>query len=208
MNIYSIKKRQAARREKSPKSNENKTGKKDRTRTPNDPLTSQEASTLLRAIDNIPDYTLILLGLYTGMRISEIASVEEISINEGEKRLHIWDEKKDRYRDVYVPDEVISVLKRHINAMVRGKDPRLFPYSTKTIERRIQFWTEKALGKKKSWHAIRHTYVSLSRELAIPMEIVIQNTGDTASTILKYYSKPSPQFIRKVIEERKLFEVK
>ena len=74
-----------------------------RNRTPNDPLTSEEAHVILRTIDNIPDYTLVLTGLYTGMRISEIASLEEISVNEPEGRIHIWDEKKDRYRDVYPP---------------------------------------------------------------------------------------------------------
>ena len=40
------------------------------------------------------------------------------------------------------------------------------------------------------------------------MEVVIANTGDTPATILKYYSKPSPEFVRRIIEERKLFEVK
>ena len=205
MNIYSVRQKRKSKKNESPKMNENKTP---RNRTPNDPLTSQEASKLLRAIDNIPDYTLILLGLYTGMRISEISSLEEISINEKEQRLRIWDEKKDRYREVYVPQEVISSLKRHINAMSRGKDPRLFPYSHKTIERKIQAWAEGALGKRKSWHAIRHTYISLSREFGISMETVMQNTGDAAATILKYYSKPSPEFIRKEIEEKKLYEVK
>ena len=205
VNIYTVRQKGKTKRIESPKMNVNKTP---RNRTPNDPLTLEEANLLLRSIDNVPDHALILTGLYTGMRISEISSLEEISINEGEGRIHIWDEKKDRYRDVYVPGEVISVLKRHINAMTRGKDPRLFPYSHKTIERKIQIWTEKALGKKKSWHAIRHTYISLSRELGIPMEIVMQNTGDAAATILKYYSKPSPEFIRRTVSERKIFEVR
>ena len=205
MNIYSVRQKQKSKKNESPKMNVNKTP---RNRTPNDPLTLKESNVLLKSIDNVPDHALILTGLYTGMRISEIASLEEISINEPEGRIHIWDEKKDRYREVYVPGEVISVLKRHINAMTRGKDPRLFPYSHKTIERKIQIWTEKALGKKKSWHAIRHTYISLSRELGIPMEIVMQNTGDAAATILKYYSKPSPEFIRRTVSERKIFEVR
>jgi integrase len=205
VNIYTVRQKGKTKRIESPKMNVNKTP---RNRTPNDPLTLEEANLLLRSIDNVPDHALILTGLYTGMRISEISSLEEISVNEGEGRIHIWDEKKDRYRDVYVPGEVISVLKRHINAMTRGKDPRLFPYSHKTIERKIQIWTEKALGKKKSWHAIRHTYISLSREIGIPMEIVMQNTGDAAATILKYYSKPSPEFIRRTVSERKIFEVR
>ena len=208
MNIYTVNKTKKNKKKKSLKKIENKTDKKERTRTPNDPLTSEEANELLKRIDNIPDYTLIFVGLYTGMRISEIASLEEISINDQEQRIHIWDEKKDRYRDVYVPQEVLSAIKRHINSMTRGKDPRIFPFSHKTIERKIQGWTYRILGKKKSWHAIRHTYISLSRELGIPMEIVIQNTGDAAATILKYYSKPSPVFIRKVVDEKKLFEVR
>lgn len=208
MNIYTVNKMKKKKKTKSLKKIENKTDKKERTRTPNDPLTSEEANELLKRIDNIPDYTLVFVGLYTGMRISEIASLEEISINDQEQRIHIWDEKKDRYRDVYVPQEVLSAIKRHINSMTRGKDPRIFPFSHKTIERKIQGWTYRILGKKKSWHAIRHTYISLSRELGIPMEIVIQNTGDAAATILKYYSKPSPVFIRKVVDEKKLFEVR
>ena len=116
MNIYTVNKMKKKKEKKSPKMNENKTP---RNRTPNDPLTPEEVHILLKAIDNIPDYTLILTGLYTGMRISEISSLEEISINEGEGRIHIWDEKKDKYRDVYIPGEVISVLKRHINALDR-----------------------------------------------------------------------------------------
>lgn len=208
MNIYTVNKMKKKKKTKSLKKIENKTDKKERTRTPNDPLTSEEANELLKRIDNIPDYTLVFVGLYTGMRISEIASLEEISINDQEQRIHIWDEKKDRYRDVYVPQEVLSAIKRHINSMTRGKDPRIFPFSHKTIERKIQGWTYRILGKTKSWHAVRHTYISLSRELGIPMEIVIQNTGDAAATILKYYSKPSPVFIRKVVDEKKLFEVR
>ena len=204
MNIYSVRQKRKSRKNKSPKMNENKTP---RNRTSNDPLTSEEANLLLKSIDNTPDYALVLTGLYTGMRISEISSLEEISIVEKEKRIHIWDEKKDQYRDIYIPGDALSALKRHISGMTRGKDPRLFPYSHKTIERKIQAWTERALGKRKSWHAIRHTYISLSREFGISMETVMQNTGDAAATILKYYSKPSPEFIRKEIEEKKLFEV-
>jgi len=208
LNIYTPIRRKKPESRKSPKMKQNKTDIKERKRTPNDPLTSQEANLLLRTITDFSDYALILLGLYTGMRISEIAALEEISINEQEQKIRIWDEKKDRYRDVFIPTEVLGVLRRFINTLTRGKDPRLFPFSHKTIERKIQSWTEKVLGKRKSWHAIRHTYISLSRELGIPMEIVIQNTGDTAATILKYYSKPSPEFIRKTIQEKQMFEVK
>ena len=208
MNIYSVKGKRKSKNDKSLNSGKLKTDIKERKRHNNDPLTREEIEKLLNGIDNITDHTLLFIGFYTGMRVSEIVSMEEISLNEQEGRIHIWDEKKNKYRDIYVPKDVFSVTRRYINSLKERKDPRIFPFTEKTAERKIQYWTKKILGKTKSWHAVRHTYISLSRELELPMEIVISNTGDTPATILKYYSKPSPQFIRRVIEERKLFEVK
>jgi integrase len=207
MNIYTVRRMKNKKKDKSLKTHENKTGKT-RKRYSNDPLKKDEVESLLNGIDNIQDHAFFVLGFYSGMRISEIISIEDISLNEGEGRIHIWDEKKNTYRDVYVPGIVFSVLKRYINSMKNRKDPRLFPFSKKTAERKIESWTTKILGKTKSWHSVRHTYISLSRELELPMEVVIANTGDTPATILKYYSKPSPEFVRRIIEERKLFEVK
>jgi integrase len=178
-----------------------------RKRNPNDPLTKEEAELLIRSIDVLQDRTLIFLGLNTGMRVSEIAGVEEISIDFQEGRIKIWDEKKDVYRNVYVNQDVLSSLRLYLNAREK-KGPRLFPFTTKTIQNRIQKWTSSVLGKKKSWHALRHTYVSLSREMDIPMEIVVQNTGDTPATIMAVYSRASPNFIRKTINEKKIYEVK
>ncbi len=207
MNIYTVRKMKTNKKDESPKKDANKT-EKTRRRFSNDPLTRDEVEKLLNAVDNVQDHTFLTLGFYSGMRISEIIALEEISLDEKEGKIRIWDEKKNKYRDVYVPAVVFSVLKRYLNTLEKRKDPRLFPFSKKTAERKIEAWTTKVLGKTKSWHAVRHTYISLSRELELPMEIVISNTGDAPATILKYYSKPSSEYIRKVIEERKLFEVK
>ena len=207
MNIYTVNRMKRKKNKKSLKTHENKTGKT-RVRHSNDPLKKDEVEALLNGIDNIQDHTFLVLGFYSGMRISEIISIEEISLNEPEGRIHIWDEKKNIYRDVYVPPIVFSILRRYINSLTSRKDPRLFPFSKKTAERKIEYWTQKILGKTKSWHSVRHTYISLSRELELPMEIVMSNTGDTAATILKYYSRPSPEYMRKSVEDHPLFEVK
>lgn len=207
MNIYTVNKRKGKKKGKSPKLHVNKTGLT-RVRFSNDPLTRGEVEKLLAYVDNIQDHAFLVLGFYSGMRISEIIAIEEISLNESEGRIHIWDEKKDKYRDVYVPSLVFSVLKRYISTLKNRKDPRLFPFSKKTAERKIQSWTTRALNKPKSWHAVRHTYISLSRELGLPMEVIIANTGDTPATILTYYSKLSPEFLRGAIEKWQLFDVK
>ena len=116
MNIYSVKGKRKSKNDKSLNSEKLKTDIKERKRHNNDPLTREEIEKLLNGIDNITDHTLLFIGFYTGMRVSEIVSMEEISLNEQEGRIHIWDEKKNKYRDIYVPKDVFSVTRRYINS--------------------------------------------------------------------------------------------
>ena len=53
VNIYTVRQKGKTKRIESPKMNVNKTP---RNRTPNDPLTLEEANLLLRSIDNVPDH--------------------------------------------------------------------------------------------------------------------------------------------------------
>ncbi len=193
---------------KSPKSKTNKTATP-RERTSNDPLTSEEVSRLIQGTDNLPDMTLFVLGFSTGMRVSEVCALEEPLVDFKSSKAQIWDEKKNKMRFVYFSEQLKPSLQRYLNEYPQGKreSPRLFPYSKKTVERKIQYWTGKLLGKRKSWHCVRHTYISLSREQEIPMEIVIANTGDSPVTILGVYSRMSPEKILHFINERPIFRI-
>ena len=120
--------------------------------------------------------------------------------------MSIWDEKKDRYRKVYLPDQVLNSLRRYWNEREDKKSPKFFDMSGKTVERTIQKWTKQVLNKEKSWHCVRHTYITLSFESNIPISIVIENTGDTPATILQYYTRLSPSFIKEQINEKPIFK--
>jgi len=121
--------------------------------------------------------------------------------------VNVWDEKKDRYRKVYVPESVLNALRRYWNEREDKRSPRFFEMSGKTIERVIQRWTGQVLNKPKSWHCVRHTYITQSFESSIPISIVIENTGDRPATILQYYTKLSPNFIKNEINLKPLFKV-
>jgi len=190
----------------SPNSEPIRTGRKTRLRNNNDPLTRQEVEKVLSGIDNLKDYTLLLFGFYSGVRVGELLfDYNSIIWNEG--YVSIWDEKKDRYRKAYVPEAVLNSLRRYWNEREDKKSPRFFDMSAKTVERIIQRWTRQVLGKPKSWHCTRHTYITLSFESNIPISIVIENTGDKPATILQYYTKLSPAFIRNEINQKALFKV-
>jgi integrase len=136
--------------------------------------------------------------------VSELVfDYNSVAWNEG--FVNVWDEKKDRYRKIYVPESVLDALWRYWNGKLDRKDPRFFEMSAKTIERVIQGWTGEVLSRPKSWHCVRHTYITQSFESSIPISIVIENTGDKPATILQYYTKLSPTFIKEQINEKPLF---
>lgn len=49
--------------------------------------------------------------------------------------------------------------------------------------------------------------MKLSFESNIPISIVIENTGDKPATILQYYTKLSPSFIKEQINNKPLFSL-
>jgi len=186
----------------SPNSESIKTGRK---RYSNDPLTRQEVEQLLGKVDNLRDYTLLLLGFYSGVRVGELC-FDYNSIVWEKGYVSIWDEKKDRYRKIHLPESVLNSLRRYWNERQDRKSPKFFDISSKSVERIIQRWTRQVLNKPKSWHCVRHTYITLSFESSIPISIVIENTGDRPATILQYYTRLSPSFIKGEINQKLLFK--
>jgi integrase len=180
--------------------------KKTRNRNSNDPLSQQEVEVLLNAVHDLGDYTLLLFGFSSGIRVGEL-QFDYNAISWGEGFVNIWDEKKNRYRRVYLAENILNSLKRFWNERGDKRKPRFFDFSTKTAERKIQQWTKKVLDKSKSWHCVRHTYITLSFEKQIPISVVIENTGDKPVTILQYYTKLSPTFIKEQINTKPLFKV-
>lgn len=180
--------------------------KRTRSRLSNDPLGREEVEILLSKVADLQDYTMLLFGFYSGVRVGELKfGYDAIQFQEG--YVHVWDEKKNRYRNIYVPEPVLMSLKRYWNAKIDKKSPLLFDLSSKTIERKIKRYTQEVLGKAKTWHCVRHTYITQSVEQGLPISIVISNTGDRPSTILAYYVKLSTTFIKEQINTKALFKV-
>ena len=174
---------------------------KKRKRHPNRALTEAQIRLLLHAIGNIRDDALIRLGLSVGLRVSEVVSVRTSEIDSERGLINIWDEKKDRWRLVMPTQNTLSAIKKYLNAL--SKQPQyLFPISTKTVERIIQRYSKEALGFVISWHSLRTTYVSRSVELEQSPAVVMANTGDSPSTILKYYAKLPEVVMRRFVENK------
>ncbi len=97
--------------------------------------------------------------------------------------------------------ETMSTIKKYLNSLPK-QTQYLFPFSTKTIERIIQGYPNKALGFIISWHSQRTTYVSRSVELEQSLAVVMVNTGDRPAAILKYYTKLPEVVMRRFVETK------
>ncbi len=151
--------------------------------------------------DKNRDDALIRLGLSVGLRVSEVVSIRTSEIDFDHSLIKIWDEKKDKWRFVMPTLETMSAIKKYLNSL--PKEPQyLFPVSAKTVERIIQGHSKKALGFVISWHSLRTTYVSRSVELEQSPVVVMVNTGDSPSTILKYYTKLPEVVMRRFVENK------
>jgi integrase len=164
-------------------------------------LTEAQIRLLLQSIDNVRDDVLIRLGLSVGLRVSKVVSIRTSEIDWERGLINIWDEKKDRWRLVMPTLETMSAIRKYLNSL--PKPPQyLFPISTKTVERIIQKHSRQAPGFTISWHALRTTYVSRSVELEQSPAVVMVNTGDSPSTILKYYTKLPEVVMRRFVASK------
>jgi len=175
-----------------------------RKRSPNRPLSREQVKKVMLGIDNSKDATLLHFGFNVGCRVSEALSFNQDAINWQEGTVKIYDEKKNTYREVMPPLETLNKLKQYINDTKPGGNP-IFNFGVKTAERIAQKWIALAIGEPRSWHTLRHTYVSLSNEAHQDIKIVMMNTGDSAATILKYYTTLSPDYRRKATEEKPVY---
>ena len=109
---------------------------------------AQEYQRLADAIEILEDKALIVTGVETGMRVSEITAgfpIEMIDWDAGTSQ--IYDEKKDAWRPITIPAPARTFLRMYLNEKGRQKGP-VFPFSYKTANRKLKKWCRKAGIKK------------------------------------------------------------
>jgi len=177
-------------------------------------LQPNEIKKLLETIDNIEDKALIVTGIETGMRVSEITKGFKIEmINWDDRTAKIYDEKKDVYRDIAIPSFSINLLKMYLNSEKRTKS-NVFSFSYKTVNRKLMFWINKAGIKKYvngkpvnfTWHKLRHTFVKLSAQAHRDPMSIAQQTGDRLTTVLKIYGEWEISAMSKYFDEKPIIK--
>ena len=157
-------------------------------------LTKDEIARLLVSIDNRRDRLLIQLGLSLGCRVSEAVNIRLKHIVSD--RIRIWDEKKDLYRDCVIDQGTRKLMDEYLANDWEPKKHiphKLFYFSTKTANRIFKRWCfeTKLPGEKAHFHTLRHTYIIQSLDAGVPINHVVEQTGNTIITIMRHYGRPS-----------------
>jgi integrase len=169
-------------------------------------LTPDQITALLAALPTYRDDVMVRLGLSVGLRVSELLGITQADIDWQLGKIKIWDEKKNKLREVTPDTPTLAVLRRYVESI--GAQRALFPITAKTVNRMLAAASRQALGRVITWHSLRTSYVSTCRANDVPMEIVEANTGDSRSTILKHYSRIPDQVVRQIIDSRPVVPVR
>lgn len=166
-------------------------------------LTPEEAEKLLDCLQHVSCtlYYIVMIGLYTGMRLSEIVSLKWQDINLSPGILYL--SGKTGRRPAYIPEELKSLIARlkpkkasDLLFVTRNNTPLNFKKVSDRFKKVID-----ALGfnngvtdstQKVVFHTLRHTFCSWLAIKGVPLYTIGKLVGHTSPEMTQRYAKLSP----------------
>jgi integrase len=171
---------------------------------------------------------IILMGIYIGQRLGDIATIDWSNIDWNERQIHLYTEKNGRHIQVPIADPLMDYLE----SLPVGDDPKapIFPKASKTVlnqEGRVsslsgQFRrlmesaglvskrTHQSTGKGRdktrtfnelTFHSLRHTATSLFKEAGVPHVVVQDIIGHESEAVSRIYTHVGDQAKRDAISK-------
>lgn len=147
---------------------------------------------------------LVQLALLTGARYSEITAFKVYDFNADSGTLHVRQSKSGKARHIVLTDEGVNFVRR----LIMGKnssDRILLRADGKPWERSHQFRPIRqaciAAGiEPTNFHALRHTYASLSVMNNMPLMVLARNLGhSTTRMVEKHYGHLTDNYLASTI---------
>ena len=161
-------------------------------------FTKEDADRIVDSETYLDRKTAFQIAYDTGARAGEmiVISAEHFDFEKGQMLL--WDSKKKSWKMVPLSQKSIVTVQTYLN--VTKIKSRLFKVTTKTLNNWIKDRCE-SLGIKPDvglllrWHSWRGTFIRTHRELGDKW--LMQVTGDSYTTLLKYYEELTDEDLRK-----------
>jgi integrase len=161
-------------------------------------LTRAEADAVLAACT--PElYPVVVTALHTGMRFSEILSLEWRDVDLKRRQLRVVDSKNNETRVVPINEILYNVL-----GSLRGRDGKVFKSRRGQPYRSVRTSFEKAVKeagiKDFTFHDLRHTFASWLAMEGVPMSTIGKLLGHKTPYMTMRYAHLAPEYLADVVE--------
>ncbi|WP_126425197.1 tyrosine-type recombinase/integrase [Brevibacillus marinus] len=176
-------------------------------------LTKSEVAKILQQLNamGLRNYVIGLTLVLLGLRVSELVSIEWDDFHTDPMGTSIWltvlNGKGQKVREVKVPDMLWNQLRLYRRES--GSSGKVFPLTTRQVERIIEIARKKAnLSKKVTPHWLRHTNATLALLNGASLQQVQQTLGHSHINTTQQYihtveqiKKAAPDFVEDCLKE-------
>ena len=168
-------------------------------------LEREDLTALLDAMDDEQDRLLTEFLALTGMRVGEAIALRRDDVDMAARRIHVSKTYSSELRtvqtpksaasrrDVVIQDELVPVIKGlieladsyivHSPLLIPGYDGGYL--CSRTYQRHLESAAVRAIGRKITPHALRHTMTSLFAEAGVPLDVISRRLGHEDSQITR-----------------------
>jgi site-specific recombinase XerD len=169
-----------------------------------------EADALLAAADLQRDRVILMVGLYCGLRVSEIVGLEVPDIDLAEGMLMVREGKGGRDRAVPIPSRLLEALRSWLGTRTTGpvfpSPAGTAPLSVRTVQRIIKRAARKAgiagvdRPGRVTPHKMRHTFATTLLQEGASIREVQELLGHASVATTEVYTHVTDQRLREVTE--------
>lgn len=171
-------------------------------------FTEEQAQRILEALENehteFRDY--VILGMYTGMRRGEIASITEANIAAENNAIILGSdqEKNAEGRVVFVPEDVMGMLKSRLTG---DPDRHIFQIHPDTVSHKFSALMKQLGLQSKNrrisacFHTLRHTLITHLVRDRLPLNYVQSVSGHKNFEMVLRYAKAHAPEARQAVSE-------
>jgi len=180
----------------------------------------------IRSVIDVADKewsSLVLFGLYTGQRLADLATLRWDNIDLARNEIRIKTRKTGKRLSI----PIAPALKAHVASLPAGREGYLHPKAAATVTRQKRSGTlsnqfadllaqaglrDKAPHRSKgkgrdakrssnglSFHALRHTAVSLLKDAGIPEAVVMELVGHDSKAVSAHYTHVGTEALAKAV---------
>ncbi|MGC8584607.1 MAG: site-specific tyrosine recombinase/integron integrase [Thermoplasmata archaeon] len=173
-------------------------------------LNEMEMSLILeKSMENLRDHVILMTLAFTGLRVSELVSLNVEDIDFYENIIHVKSGKGDKDRIVVLDSAVLDLIKEYLKGEKRLTGPvfisrKKVRITTTQIERIVKKYVRMAgINKKVTPHTFRHTFATTLLRNGADIRFIQQLLGHSSIATTQIYTHVDENALKDVYMKAK-----